>query len=182
MAAISSPVIACARTSCQIGAFGDREVHSMVEQLTLTSDSIHPPENRIKETSQRSGSRLRIWRCHPAPAITKALTEFFPFLRRPLSPTVPHAMKPAPASACRTAESPEQDFAQDDQAYGLPVANQFQSKEGRHQPIPQAHDYEPKPGKHGNKQHCEQHKFHDAKNVMAFHLLSLLYFHKFVVT
>jgi hypothetical protein len=69
-------------------------------------------------------------------------------------------MKPAPASACRTAESAKQNFAQDDQAYGLPVPDQFQSKERRHQPVPQAHDYEPKASKHHDKQHREQWKFH----------------------
>src|ERR1700683_5348851 len=40
---MSSPVIACASTSCQIGALAEREAHSMVEQLTVISGSMRPP-------------------------------------------------------------------------------------------------------------------------------------------
>src|ERR1700740_3485225 len=47
MAASTSPVIACARMSCQIGALPEREVHSIAEQLTSISGSIFPPEHRI---------------------------------------------------------------------------------------------------------------------------------------
>src|SRR5580704_15857295 len=50
MAAISSPVTACARMSCQIGAVG--EVHSTVEQLRPTSVSIRPPEHRLSSRLQ----------------------------------------------------------------------------------------------------------------------------------
>src|SRR6267143_1209090 len=48
MAARSSPVIACARMSCQIGALGEREVHSIGEQLTSISGSMFSPEQIIK--------------------------------------------------------------------------------------------------------------------------------------
>src|SRR6266404_8585651 len=48
MAARSSPVIACARMSCQIGALGEREVHSIGEQLTSVSGSMFSPEQIIK--------------------------------------------------------------------------------------------------------------------------------------
>src|SRR4029077_6926956 len=63
MAATSSPVIACARTSCQIGALGKRDVHSIVEQLRLIRDSMRPPEHRIKlfllKDSPQSGLALK---------------------------------------------------------------------------------------------------------------------------
>src|SRR6202795_2587317 len=48
MAASTSPVIACARMSCQIGALGEREVHSIGEQLTSISGSMFSPEQIIK--------------------------------------------------------------------------------------------------------------------------------------
>src|SRR5216683_427135 len=48
MAARSSPVIACARMSCQIGALGKREVHSIGERLTSISGSMFSPEQIIK--------------------------------------------------------------------------------------------------------------------------------------
>src|SRR6266436_2004551 len=48
MAASTSPVIACARMSCQIGALVKREVHSIGEQLTSISGSMFPPEQIIK--------------------------------------------------------------------------------------------------------------------------------------
>src|SRR6266705_548253 len=44
----SSSVIACASMSCQIGALGEREVHSIGEQLTSISGSMFSPEQIIK--------------------------------------------------------------------------------------------------------------------------------------
>src|ERR1700728_571079 len=61
---MSSPVIACASTSWQIGALGEREAHSMVEQLTVISGSMRPPvfilispyaEHAIKTACQSEG-------------------------------------------------------------------------------------------------------------------------------
>src|SRR2546428_3633845 len=46
---MSSPVIACARTSCQIGALGEREVHSIAEQLRPVRGFMRPPKHRIRE-------------------------------------------------------------------------------------------------------------------------------------
>src|ERR1700733_11845 len=51
MAAISSPVIAWARTSCQIAALGEREGHAVAELRAITV-SIHPPEHRIRSLLQ----------------------------------------------------------------------------------------------------------------------------------
>src|SRR5712691_4035990 len=50
MAARSSPVIACARMSCQIGALDKREVHSIGGRLTSIriSGSMFSPEQIIK--------------------------------------------------------------------------------------------------------------------------------------
>jgi hypothetical protein len=56
-------------------------------------------------------------------------------------------MKPTPALPSATMKSAEQNLAQDDQSQRLPVADQFQSKEPRHQPVPQTHDDETQPGK-----------------------------------
>src|ERR1700687_3737122 len=48
MAASTSPVIACARMSCQIGALSESEVHSIGERLTSISGSMFSPEQIIK--------------------------------------------------------------------------------------------------------------------------------------
>src|SRR5437016_8656445 len=48
MAASISPVIACARMSCQIGVLPEREVQSIAEQLTSISGSMFSPEQIIK--------------------------------------------------------------------------------------------------------------------------------------
>src|ERR1700677_2524660 len=56
---MSSPVMACARTSCQIAALGEREVHAGAELRAVTV-SIHPPEHRIKSQLQRKSERFPI--------------------------------------------------------------------------------------------------------------------------
>src|SRR5713101_1596452 len=58
MAARSSPVMACARMSCQIGALGERELHCSVEELTSISGSMRPPEDCVNFTTTKifSGS------------------------------------------------------------------------------------------------------------------------------
>ena len=51
MAASSSPVIACARMSCQIGALVEREVHAIGDAFTSSRGSMFPPEGRIGFTA-----------------------------------------------------------------------------------------------------------------------------------
>src|SRR5580700_12153543 len=99
----------------------------------------------------------------------EVLTEFFPLLRRPLFPAFSPTMKPGAASPSRSTQSTEQNLAQDEQSYGLPVADHFQSKKPGHQPVPQAHDHETNSGEQDDKQHSEQRKLQYAKNVGAFH-------------
>src|SRR5580704_11768623 len=148
-----------------------RSIWTLPRATSLELISFSGANPNHKKACLRSGSGLGLWRCHPAPAGTQPLAKFFPFFGSALLPAAAHAT-PVSAPPSRTAESTEEELAQDDQSHRLPVANQFQSKEARHQPVPQAHDHQPKSGNHAKKQQREQRKLHYAKKTVISHFCS----------
>ncbi len=68
------------------------------------------------------------------------VTKLLALLGRHLFPAFEHTVAPVHAMAVAAAEAAEQEFAQEEQTHGLPVADLVQAKQGRHEPVPQPHD------------------------------------------
>jgi hypothetical protein len=64
------------------------------------------------------------------------MAEPFAFLWRHQLPTLPCAAAKIAVMAAVTAESTEEQAAEDNEPEGLPVADHLPSKEGRQEPIP----------------------------------------------
>src|SRR2546421_68090 len=94
-----------------------------------------------------SGLRLRSWRPEWAAAAPHALAELFAFLRSHLRPALHHAAPPKHVRTGPSTKPSQKDLAQNQQAEGLPEADQVLAEEGGHHPIPkpQPHQHKPKP-------------------------------------
>src|SRR6266581_1192891 len=115
----------------------------------------------------RSGLALHGGRSKRSAAGAHGLTELLPFLRCHLLPSLHHVAPPAHGRSRAAAEAAEQDLAEDQQPKRLPVANGMQAKQGRHEPIPQAHNDQAKDGCEDDRKQSEPYSSQDS---IAFHV------------
>src|SRR5258708_4858705 len=91
-----------------------------------------------------SSLRLRSRRPKWAAAASHAFAELFPFLGSHLCPALHHAAPPEHVRTRPATKPSEKDFAQNQQAEGLPETDYVPAKECGHQPVPEAHHHETK--------------------------------------